>query len=132
MEAFLASVISMMFLATQGASLTYTNVGNSSISQIPSDIPNDVQILDLSANNITRINNSDLQQFNQLSHLNLRTNKISYIGNHAFYELIFLIKVDLTENELTETPNIYDIKDTLIELHLFCFPYILQRRLGCP
>ena len=63
-----------------------------------------LQILDLSHNNITRLDASTFGHFRGLQYLNLSSNQISFVHSDAFANCAALVELDLSFNRLTLIP----------------------------
>ncbi|XP_071961144.1 uncharacterized protein [Antedon mediterranea] len=71
---------------------------------VPSYVPDDCFILDLSANEISNIERHTFVRFQQLERLYLNSNNIQAIHPHAFDGLSNLTVIDLANNKLLEIP----------------------------
>nr|AFC95889.1 toll-like receptor 22 [Siniperca chuatsi] len=92
----------------------------SKLRAVPHDIPSTVKGLDLSANQITKIQVSDFKQLSLLTQLDLNRNYISQIDTGAFANLISLKKLNLNNNRLVELgDNLFDGLSNLTELRIY-------------
>uniref|UniRef100_A0A8C5WCT5 TIR domain-containing protein n=1 Tax=Leptobrachium leishanense TaxID=445787 RepID=A0A8C5WCT5_9ANUR len=73
--------------------------------EVPDNLPNDLRVLDLSYNKLTRINTGDFFFFSDLRVLNLSYNNISSIDNDSFASNTLLGQLSLFNNSLTEMPS---------------------------
>lgn len=69
-----------------------------------STLNRDIQQLELSHNNITRLNQSEFynNKFRNLQKIYLNSNQVHKIEPNAFYKLTGLIELDLSNNLMTE------------------------------
>ncbi|XP_071091195.1 protein slit-like isoform X2 [Haliotis cracherodii] len=86
---------------------------------VPSDIPNDVEKLDLQGNNLTVIRRSDFEGMKKLRILQLLDNKIRTIEKGAFVNLVSMERLRLDRNLLVSTPdNLFANMPNLLRLDL--------------
>lgn len=86
---------------------------------VPQDIPSTVKGLDLIANQITKIQESDFKHLSLLTQLDLKRNYISQIDTGAFANLISLKKLNLNNNRLvTLGDDLFDGLSNLTELRI--------------
>ncbi|ELU11995.1 hypothetical protein CAPTEDRAFT_130329, partial [Capitella teleta] len=96
----------------------YVDLSNRGLTSVPEDIAPDVTHLYLNNNDITRIRQTDFNDNNILTGLNLISNEITTI---TFDELSYLTKLTflyLNDNRLTALPNIAQFMPSLNELWL--------------
>ncbi|XP_053316008.1 leucine-rich repeat neuronal protein 4 [Spea bombifrons] len=88
---------------------TNLTLSNSSLDMIPECLPREVEVLDLSFNNLTVIREEDTSELSQLHALNLKHNQISKIdfGSNVLPNLEFL---DLSNNRLSVVPECVMLK----------------------
>ncbi|XP_072297878.1 uncharacterized protein [Eucyclogobius newberryi] len=84
------------------------------LTEVPTDIPSTVKTLDLSRNNISKIQGSDFLHFQNLTTLKLKENSISHIGKHTFSKLISLKQLVLSSNKIGKLED--DVFDGLSKL----------------
>lgn len=77
------------------------------------------QNVDLSHNNIRRLNSNSFIRMRKLSQLNLRKNSINEISDDCFNGLLMLRKIDLSANRLVAvSPSLFKYTPTLREISL--------------
>lgn len=74
------------------------------LTEIPDDLPSNIDSLNLSNNRIKKIENN-LFRHSTISDLNLSNNKIKKIDRDSFSSLILLENLDLSYNEIEEIEN---------------------------
>ena len=72
---------------------------------VPAPINPDAVNLDLSRNNITRLEETDFQGLNLVEWMNLDDNPISFINDNAFQPLISLQEISITKTNLAHLPQ---------------------------
>uniref|UniRef100_A0A8C5AH05 Toll-like receptor 13 n=2 Tax=Gadus morhua TaxID=8049 RepID=A0A8C5AH05_GADMO len=90
-----------------------------SFNLFPKDIPLIVTSIDLSQNNISKLNNADLKNLPNLLSLNLKCNSISIIESGTFVVQMSLEVLNLNSNRLCKLQEgMFDGLVNLTELHL--------------
>ncbi|XP_013382061.1 slit homolog 3 protein [Lingula anatina] len=90
-------------------SLSSLELKSDKLTRIPSGLPENLQTLDLSTNNIGRLYSSDFVGISRLGGLELSSNEISAIGTGVFSSLINLKTLGLSNNYLTHlTDGLFD------------------------
>uniref|UniRef100_A0A8C4WVB7 Decorin n=1 Tax=Eptatretus burgeri TaxID=7764 RepID=A0A8C4WVB7_EPTBU len=89
---------------------------NIRLKEVPAELPDNLEILDLQDNKITEIKDDDLSNLVDLEVLILRNNKISVIQRNALAPLVKLQRLYLSRNALTTIPP--NIPTTIMELRL--------------
>ncbi|KAG9480733.1 hypothetical protein GDO78_010153 [Eleutherodactylus coqui] len=82
----------------------HANCHQANLGYVPQDLPRDLEYLDLSYNNITKLNPSMLSRYHYLDTLNLSYNNISRIENGSFKANLLLRNLSLFNNSFTEIP----------------------------
>ncbi|XP_051899851.1 toll-like receptor 6 isoform X2 [Pristis pectinata] len=77
------------------------NNSSSSLTAVPSNLPSQTEILDLSQNSITEIHIQDFASLHWLRSLNLSINRINNVANASFRSNQNLECLDLSKNELS-------------------------------
>ncbi|XP_035249807.1 toll-like receptor 22 [Anguilla anguilla] len=72
---------------------------------VPSDIPSEVEALDVSFNFISQIKVGDFKLLTNLKYLNVSHNRIWHVEKSAFKDLITLRELNLAQNRLTAISN---------------------------
>ncbi|XP_069781042.1 toll-like receptor 1 [Narcine bancroftii] len=105
--AFIPFFVAWMFIFKTGYSLCFPaenniaiNNSSSSLMAVPSNLPNQTEILDLSQNRINEIHIQDFASLHRLRSLNLSINRIKNIANASFRSNQKLECLDLSKNEL--------------------------------
>uniref|UniRef100_A0AAY5K7X6 TIR domain-containing protein n=2 Tax=Esox lucius TaxID=8010 RepID=A0AAY5K7X6_ESOLU len=75
--------------------------GKRNLEVIPTDIPQNVSILDLAINNVSKIGMMDFQGLSKLRIVNISWNQISEVNNGALGHLKALQELNLAHNRLT-------------------------------
>ncbi|XP_073465437.1 LOW QUALITY PROTEIN: toll-like receptor 2 [Aquarana catesbeiana] len=75
------------------------------LEQIPQNLSESLEYLDISYNRISEIRADNFIQYPNLQMLNLRFNNISYIENGTFQYNLLLTNLSLSNNLLSEIPN---------------------------
>uniref|UniRef100_A0A8C6UE25 TIR domain-containing protein n=1 Tax=Neogobius melanostomus TaxID=47308 RepID=A0A8C6UE25_9GOBI len=89
------------------------------LTEVPTDIPPFVKSIDLSNNNISRIQLSDFTHFPNLTALDLNQNSISNIGRRTFSKLVPLKRLVLSRNQLVQLEDdVFDGLSKLLELKM--------------
>ncbi|XP_049820372.1 protein slit isoform X3 [Aethina tumida] len=105
----------------RGCSCTMTTVDCShrGFTQVPKNIPMDIERLDLQRNNITTINELDFQNLGKLRILQLTDNNIHTIEKEAFRDLVKLERIRLNGNSIRHIPdNLFYSMPNLFRLDL--------------
>ncbi|XP_025828902.1 protein slit isoform X2 [Agrilus planipennis] len=89
------------------------------LTQVPGNLPNDIEKLDLQGNNITVILESDFERLGKLRVLQLTDNQIHTIERDAFQDVINLERLRLNGNNLRHIPdNLFSAMSNLFRLDL--------------
>lgn len=89
----------------------------SKLTEVPTDIPPTVESIDLSQNNIIKLQVANLTGFPNVTELILRQNQISHISKGTFSQLLSLTKLNLNNNKLKKLDNgVFDGLGKLTEL----------------
>ncbi|XP_042292371.1 toll-like receptor 13 isoform X1 [Thunnus maccoyii] len=89
------------------------------LAAVPDDIPKTAVSLDLSSNQILRINRTDLSGLSKLVYLQMVLNSMSHIDDGAFADLVELTDLDISYNDLTNlTDNMFQGLTKLVSLSL--------------
>uniref|UniRef100_A0A3B4T8Z9 Toll-like receptor 22 n=2 Tax=Seriola dumerili TaxID=41447 RepID=A0A3B4T8Z9_SERDU len=90
------------------------------LTAVPDEIPQNATSLDLSSNQILKINRTDLIGLSKLKYLNLNKNSISHIKDGAFSDLVQLTNLTIDLNNLTNvTDNMFQGLSKLVYLSLY-------------
>ena len=91
------------------------------LSTVPDDLQRDLEILDLSRNNINSLVNTSFNRYSNLVELNLRDNNLSTIEIGALYPMKQLRILNLSVNRNIRIPSgkIFQWSSNLIYLYLF-------------
>ncbi|XP_045890674.1 toll-like receptor 13 isoform X1 [Micropterus dolomieu] len=114
-------VIPVEGFSLRSCRISYNNAicTKSKLTAVPQDIPPTVQGLDLSANQLIKIQSSDFKHLALLTQLDLNRNRISKIDTGAFANLISLKKLNLNNNKLDKlVDNLFDGLRNLMELRI--------------
>ncbi|XP_052100828.1 toll-like receptor 1 [Mytilus californianus] len=76
------------------------NCKNIGLTKVPTFLPNDINILDLSENNIKNLSNYDFERYRILEKLIIKKNKLHHIEEKSFVGLNRLKFLDMSENKL--------------------------------
>ncbi|XP_076103062.1 toll-like receptor 2 [Mytilus galloprovincialis] len=88
------------FMESKEGKLKIANCQNIGLTQVPSFLPNDINILDLSENNIKNLSNYDFERYGILEKLIVKKNKLHHIEDKSFVGLNRLKILDMSENKL--------------------------------
>ena len=77
------------------------------LTEIPTEIPEDVEVISISRNNVTAVLEDSFSRFVSYLRLYLDRNQISLIEPGAFNGLTNLEFLDLSENKITEVHESY-------------------------
>ncbi|XP_070778313.1 toll-like receptor 13 [Enoplosus armatus] len=80
--------------------ITMLHHTNRDLTAVPDDIPKNAISLDLSSNDILKINRTDLSGLSKLIYLEMGFNSISHIDDGAFTDLVQLEELDIHSNDL--------------------------------
>uniref|UniRef100_A0A8D2IZ08 TIR domain-containing protein n=1 Tax=Varanus komodoensis TaxID=61221 RepID=A0A8D2IZ08_VARKO len=94
------SAVSLCQISTKKASCRGQN-----LFRVPRDLPNSLELLDLSFNKIEQITPADFSAFTQLRGLDLSYNNILSVANDSFVSNVLLEKLSLFNNSLREIPS---------------------------
>ncbi|CAK6982290.1 toll-like receptor 13 isoform X1, partial [Scomber scombrus] len=87
------------------------------LTAVPDDIPKTAQLLELSTNQILRINQTDLRGLSKLVVFWMQLNSLSHIDDGAFADLVELTELDISYNALTNlTDNMFQGLTKLLSL----------------
>nr|ULE72737.1 toll-like receptor 13 isoform b [Trachinotus ovatus] len=90
------------------------------LTAVPGEIPKNATSLDLSSNQILKINRTDLSGLSKLRHLNLNKNSISHIEDGSFSGLVHLTNLNIGLNNLTNvTDKMFQGLSKLVYLSLY-------------
>ena len=93
--------------------------GGTALTQLPSDLPLQVEFLSLANNAITNIGRNDFLKLTRLSTLKLRENRLVGLPSGVFRDLKAIRSLNLGANQLSTLPsNIFQGLGTLRELFL--------------
>lgn len=95
------SLKSCMIFYSENPDSLWVTCSKNDLTAVPGDIPRHVTSLDLSSNNLVKINRTDLKCLSRLSYLGLQINAISHIDDGAFADLIQLRTLTMDNNQLT-------------------------------
>ncbi|ODN05623.1 Protein slit [Orchesella cincta] len=84
---------------------TSVDCSNRGLQEVPKDIPEQVMMLNLSGNDLSRVRNGWIPTLPHLQKLDLTGNRISAIEDGAFRDSGSLLEVTLTGNKLKEINN---------------------------
>ncbi|XP_061081695.1 toll-like receptor 22 [Conger conger] len=84
---------------------------------VPSDIPPDVEVLDISFNSISQLKVENFKLLTNLKYLYVSNNWIWHVENGTFRDLFTLHELNLAQNRLTTISN--DIFQGLVNLKIF-------------
>ena len=100
-------IIIKLHLVSGSDSEPYLNVGNN-LTSVPVNIPDDVNIINLSNNEINNLLPEDFQNFNALTEINLTSNKITWIDDGLFSPTIHsnLEVILLSDNVIETMPSL--------------------------
>lgn len=89
------------------------------LTAIPDDVPKNAISLDLSSNDLLKINRTDLSGLSKLIYLGIVLNSISHIDDGAFADLVELTDLDIRYNDLTNlTDHMFQGLSKLVRLSL--------------
>ncbi len=91
---------SFLEFAENLTSLDAINCGIRKIEPLDFSQATELEIIDLSANKLTRILRETFQGAKSLEILNLSNNRIGFVSSRAFTESINLVSIDLSRNNL--------------------------------
>ena len=78
------------------------------LTEVPQDLHQDIQKLNLGGNDLTELRNSSFQQYSQLIDIDLSKNHILYIENGTFYPVVHLKRLKLAQiPHLKLTPEVF-------------------------
>lgn len=92
-------------LFTNESMLHFLNISDCQLVKFPTDLPQTIQFLTLSKNNINEIHKSDTLNYVNLHSLILEGNNISFVENDAFLHTRELTSLYLYVNSLREIPG---------------------------
>ena len=75
------------------------------LTSVPTYLSPNVEVLDLSYNNITKLNNKSFENYKHLRFLNIGKNNITLIEKGSFEHLTELTILQLDENKIAALPN---------------------------
>ncbi|VDI65939.1 Hypothetical predicted protein [Mytilus galloprovincialis] len=73
---------------------------NRGLQFVPQDLPRDINVLDLSSNQLKSIDSSSLINYTHLQELNVRKNQLKHLSNESFQGLYNLAVLDMSHNLL--------------------------------
>lgn len=103
---------------------------NAGFTQIPESLDSEMQVLNLSGNSISKLGKDAFKNVGllNLQRIYMRSSKLREVHRDAFRDLIILVEVDLSDNEITNLqPNTFYGNERLRILYLSGNPL---RRLG--
>ena len=86
------------------------------LTHVPVDLPNDTNVLNLQANNISELHPGDFSRMSNLRSLSLESNHIHYIPKGVF-------------NELSKLENLYLHDNSITELQMGCFSNLTKLKM---
>ena len=107
---------------------SYVSIGKG-LTALPTDIPSDVDSIDLSHNEIVEIPPNSLSRFTRLTSLILKGNLIKHIEPSVFLGTN-IVDLDLSSNKLERIPPLIAIGNSLQRLNLEANPLLSNNPLG--
>ncbi|XP_017551330.1 toll-like receptor 2 [Pygocentrus nattereri] len=92
------------------------DLSNHNLKRIPSDLPDDIECLDMSHNNISNIVHGDLNRLTQLCFLTITHCGIQFISHDAFYNNQELRVLNVSYNQLTVVPYLPLLQLRILDL----------------
>ncbi|VDI08609.1 Hypothetical predicted protein [Mytilus galloprovincialis] len=93
-------VISLQCDTTTKGKVKIAECKNLGLTEVPQCLPTDINILDLSGNNIENLYNNAFGPYRLLEELILKKNKIHHIEENSFFGLNRLNVLNMSENNL--------------------------------
>ncbi|XP_075051039.1 oligodendrocyte-myelin glycoprotein [Mixophyes fleayi] len=87
-----------VFINNTLISLQFLNLSNNQLWTVPTNLPTNTQVIDLSYNSLIQILPGTLVRMAKLHTLYLHNNRFAYIPNNAFYHMTHLKKITLYNN----------------------------------
>uniref|UniRef100_A0A8C5QB97 Toll-like receptor 2 n=1 Tax=Leptobrachium leishanense TaxID=445787 RepID=A0A8C5QB97_9ANUR len=101
---FMSAITSLIFEAMTDCScnqMHFCDCSSQNLNFIPSNLPRDINGLDLSNNKIHAVTGSDLRGYEKLEMLYLTQNEINFISDDSFQSISKLKELDLSNNNLS-------------------------------
>ena len=109
------TIVAIVYLSVENCHCSWIDRRSEGLTVVPTDIPTDVTVLDLSYNQITALLDCEFCQYTQLQRLYISNNLISVINSTAFSNTVLTVLI-LLSNQLTAVPDLHFIAETLITL----------------
>ena len=110
-------IVVIVCLCTESCQCTTVSRSSESLTEVPADIPTNVEVLDLSRNGIKALRDCEFCPYTQLWRLDLMFNPISVISSSAFQHTV-VQNLYLSGNKLVVVPDIHFIAGTLRRLQM--------------